>query len=78
MGCCPLCFCPMGTVRSQPPEPKVAAVPGFDMAVLSRGTFRRRQEARLQEFVYKKTPQGELRIYFAMPADWAARTSGRL
>jgi acetyl esterase/lipase len=26
-----------------------------------------------KEFVFKKTPQGELRIYFAMPADWTPK-----
>jgi len=28
------------------------------------------KEAGYKEFTYKKTPQGELRVYFAMPKDW--------
>jgi acetyl esterase/lipase len=43
----------------------------FDMAAYLSQLSAQGKERGYKEFVYKQTPQGELRIYFAMPAGWS-------
>ena len=42
----------------------------FEMASYLAGLSAEGRQHGYKEFVYKQTPQGELRIYFAMPAGW--------
>ncbi len=43
----------------------------FDMAAYLEQLSAKGKERGYKEHVYKQTPQGELRIYFAMPEDWS-------
>ncbi|MCX7012051.1 MAG: alpha/beta hydrolase [Candidatus Sumerlaeota bacterium] len=43
----------------------------FDMAAYLSQLSAQGKQRGYKEVVYKQTPQGELRIYFAMPADWS-------
>jgi len=49
----------------------VKAAANFDMAAYLEQLSAKGKERGYKEFVYKQTPQGELRMYFAMPADWS-------
>jgi len=49
----------------------VKAAANFDMASYLEQLSAKGKERGYKEFVYKQTPQGELRMYFAMPADWS-------
>ena len=44
----------------------------FDMATYLSQLSAQGKERGYKEFVYKQTPQGELRIYFAMPTGWSS------
>jgi len=50
---------------------KKSAKASFDMASYLAALSAEGRERGYKEFVYKQTPQGELRIYFAMPAGWS-------
>jgi acetyl esterase/lipase len=43
----------------------------FDMAAYLSGISAKGKAAGYKEVVYKKTPQGELRMYLALPQDWS-------
>lgn len=60
-------------LRAAPPEAKTDAPANFDMASYLAALSAEGKKRGYKEFVYKKTPQGELRIYFALPADWAPK-----
>ncbi len=62
-----------GDCAQPPPAARKGAVAGFDMASYLADLSAEGKRRGYKEFVYKKTPQGELRIYFAMPADWTAK-----
>jgi len=54
------------------PIEKAAHPPAdFDMAAYLDQLSANGKERGYKEVVYKQTPQGELRMYFAMPADWS-------
>ena len=57
--------------RTQNRAEKPAAA-DFDMAAYLAQLSAKGKERAYKEFVYKQTPQGELRIYFAMPAGWSS------
>ncbi len=50
---------------------KQSAKASFDMAAYLAELSAEGRQHGYKEFVYKQTPQGELRIYFAMPAGWS-------
>src|SRR5437868_9283905 len=56
---------------SQDRERKTNAAASFDMASYLAALSAEGKERGYKEFVYKQTPQGELRMYFAMPAGWS-------
>src|SRR5437868_6488222 len=56
---------------SQDRERKTNAAASFDMASYLAALSAEGKERGYKEFVYKQTPQGELRIYFKMPAGWS-------
>src|SRR5436190_18428271 len=56
---------------AQEREAKTPASASFDMASYLAALSAEGKERGYQEFVYKQTPQGELRIYFALPAGWS-------
>src|SRR5438309_11967625 len=56
---------------SQQRDRKTNAAASFDMPSYLAALSAEGKERGYQEFVYKQTPQGELRIYFAMPAGWS-------
>src|SRR6185369_99805 len=45
----------------------------FDMAAYLKGISAKGKAAGYKEVVYKKTPQGELRMYLALPEGWSAQ-----
>ena len=54
------------------PIEKAAHPPAdFDMAAYLEQLSAEGKDRGYKEVVYKQTPQGELRMYFAMPADWS-------
>lgn len=56
---------------AQEREAKTPDAASFDMAAYLAELSAEGKEHGYREFVYKQTPQGELRIYFAMPAGWS-------
>ncbi|MCX7012097.1 MAG: alpha/beta hydrolase [Candidatus Sumerlaeota bacterium] len=64
---------PVGEGKGASPSAKGAkrGAESFDMAAYLEQLSAKGRERGYKEFVYKQTPQGELRIYFAMPADWS-------
>jgi acetyl esterase len=56
---------------AQDREPKKKAAAGFDMPSYLAALSAEGKERGYKEFVYKQTPQGELRMYFAMPEGWS-------
>src|SRR5438105_3526051 len=56
---------------SQERERNVSAKADFDMPAYLAGLSAEGKQRGYKEFTYKETPQGELRIYFAMPAGWS-------
>src|SRR5438067_6836244 len=63
-----LCALP---TNAQDRERKKDAVADFDMASYLAALSAEGKERGYKEFVYKQTPQGELRIYLAMPEGWS-------
>ncbi len=57
--------------RAAAREAKTRAAASFDMAAYLAALSAKGKERGYKEFVYKQTPQGELRIYFALPKDWS-------
>ena len=56
-----------------PAPARPSAPAGFDVAAYLAALSAEGKERGYKEFAYKQTPQGELRIYFAMPAGWSPR-----
>jgi acetyl esterase len=63
-----LCALP---VIAQNREAKKNTAASFDMPSYLAALSAEGKERGYKEFIYKQTPQGELRIYFAMPEDWS-------
>ena len=60
------------TAATQTPSQKgTRPAADFDMAAYLGQLSAKGKERGYKEVVYKQTPQGELRIYFAMPAKWS-------
>src|SRR3954453_757641 len=66
------------TAFAQDRERKKNAVPDFDMASYLASLSAEGKQRGYKEFVYKEAPQGELRIYFKMPADWSPSDKRRV
>jgi acetyl esterase/lipase len=64
-----LAFCTAAMAHER--EDKKPGADSFDMPAYLAALSAEGKERGYQEFVYKQTPQGELRIYFAMPAKWS-------
>lgn len=67
-----LLLCPTGGLRGAPPEAREGAAGAFDMAAYLGGLSAEGKKRGYQEFTYKKTPEGEPRMYVLTPAGWAA------
>jgi acetyl esterase/lipase len=57
-------------VEAQDAKDKRSAT-DFNMAAYLEQLSSKAQQRGYKEFVYKQTPQGELRVYFSMPKDWS-------
>ena len=60
----------LGMAQAQDRKEKLS-VADFDMAAYLSQLSAEGKQRGYKEFVYKQTPQGELRIYFAMPTGWS-------
>ena len=68
-----LLLCPSGGLRAAaPPEARKDAAGTFDMGAYLAGLSAEGRRRGYEEFTYKETPEGELRMYVATPAGRAA------
>jgi len=66
---CVTCWGLPALAQDRPSKKNAAAE--FDMPSYLAALSAEGKQRGYKEFVYKQTPQGELRIYFAMPAGWS-------